>query len=372
MEDRLITVAIHTYDRAIELKGYLEGEGINCVLQNVNLSNPVIASGVRVRIKETDLPKALRLIENVEIFTAHSAITELSGSKKRTILVPTDFSKLSEKACDLAFSIAKDHNAEVVLLHSFVDPSMTASIQLSDNLDFNIEETEMLETVAKDAENRMRELSELLRSRIKNGELPAVKFSRKIVEGLPEEAINNYAKEESPVLIVMGTRGMDKKERELIGSITAEVLDTCRSQILTISEKVDFANLDDVKNVVVFCTLDQGDLIAIDAVSRFCKNKALNVTLVVIPAKKQQINAEGAAEGLLKYCKEHYAGCNFSVKFFPIKSVAEDFNTLLKERDIDLYAVPNKKKNAFARLFNPGLAHRLLFRTDTPMIVIPV
>ena len=41
---RLITVAIHTYDRAIELKNLLEKEGIEVLLQNVNLEHPTVSS----------------------------------------------------------------------------------------------------------------------------------------------------------------------------------------------------------------------------------------------------------------------------------------------------------------------------------------
>lgn len=66
--DRFITIAIHTYDKAHELKTILECEGLEVVLQNVNLSTPVVSSGIRVRIHESDLPMALRLIENIEIF----------------------------------------------------------------------------------------------------------------------------------------------------------------------------------------------------------------------------------------------------------------------------------------------------------------
>ena len=35
--NRLITVAIHTFDRAVELKNTLEEEGIEVKLHNVNL-----------------------------------------------------------------------------------------------------------------------------------------------------------------------------------------------------------------------------------------------------------------------------------------------------------------------------------------------
>ena len=53
--DKLITVAIHTYAKALILKTMLENEGIQVVINNVNLIQPVVSAGVRVRIKEKDL-----------------------------------------------------------------------------------------------------------------------------------------------------------------------------------------------------------------------------------------------------------------------------------------------------------------------------
>ena len=46
-KDRLITLAIHTYPKALILKGVLESQGIAVVIQNVNLLKPVISPGVR-------------------------------------------------------------------------------------------------------------------------------------------------------------------------------------------------------------------------------------------------------------------------------------------------------------------------------------
>ena len=39
---------------------------------------------------------------------------------------------------------------------------------------------------------------------------------------------------------------------------------------------------------------------------------------------------------------------------------------------IKLIVVPNKKKNIFARLFNPGMAHRVVFDSNLPMLALPV
>ncbi len=70
---RFITVAIHTYERALSLRSILENEGIEVELNNVNLEVPGLSSGVRVRIREEDLPLALRIIENAELFGVNSS-----------------------------------------------------------------------------------------------------------------------------------------------------------------------------------------------------------------------------------------------------------------------------------------------------------
>ena len=75
-KDRLITLAIHTYPKALILKGVLESQGIAVVIQNVNLLKPVISPGVRVRINEKDLPHALeiRCLGNQKFLTNHRKI----------------------------------------------------------------------------------------------------------------------------------------------------------------------------------------------------------------------------------------------------------------------------------------------------------
>ena len=64
MEDKLVTLAILTYANAQILKNVLANEGIEAYIHNVNLIQPVISSGVRLRIKESDLPHALQIIES--------------------------------------------------------------------------------------------------------------------------------------------------------------------------------------------------------------------------------------------------------------------------------------------------------------------
>ena len=371
MDDRLITVAIHTYERAVDLKELLEAEGIAASLQNVNLSQPVVASGVRVRIRENDLPLALRIIENAEIF-APTALKEHHMRHKGVVLVPVDFSEHSMTACRLAFNIASLHRTEIVLLHSYVDPAVTGTLQLSDALDYDVTATELRATFEKEAEKRMTSLGDTLRKEIKDGKLPPVKFTSETVEGVAEDVINEFAKNHNPMVIVMGTRGAETKERELVGSVTAEVLDTCRVPVFTIPATVNKTSMSSFKHIAFFCSLDQEDILALDALSRMFESEHLDITLVNIPSKKQKFDIREPFNALLHYCRSHYPSYDFRMEILTLKSVEEDFAAVTARHTTELIAVPNKKKNVFARLFNPGIAHRLLFKSDIPMIVVPV
>ncbi len=101
---RFITVAIHTYERALSLRSILENEGIEVELNNVNLEVPGLSSGVRVRIREEDLPLALRIIENAELFGVNSSGTAQTLS--HTIMIPVDLSENSFKAASVGVRLA--------------------------------------------------------------------------------------------------------------------------------------------------------------------------------------------------------------------------------------------------------------------------
>ena len=173
----------------------------------------------------------------------------------------------------------------------------------------------------------------------------------------------------------MGTRAAEKKESELIGSVTAEVLDSCRVPAFTVPETVEENFFPKIKRVAFFCNLDQEDLLALDTLYRYFPDRKLEITLMAVPQRrslKRPFFSKGTEENLLKYCREHYSEYTFEVspKVMPVN--AEQFREEAGHHDYDLLCMPNKHKNVVARVFNPSLAHRILFRTDIPMVVVPV
>ena len=132
-EEKLVTLAILTYSKAQILKNVLENEGIESYIHNVNLIQPVISSGVRIRIKESDLPRALSIIES-SAWLAEGVVKEHvqdTEKKRKTaiILIPVDFSDNSFKACGFGINFAAQIKAEVVLMHVYFSPVYMPSLQ---------------------------------------------------------------------------------------------------------------------------------------------------------------------------------------------------------------------------------------------------
>lgn len=366
-EDRLITIAIHTYEKAVMLKTLLENEGVPVVLHNVNLVQPVVSSGVRVRIKEKDLPFALRVVENVDIFSR----SEHTSSHQK-IIVPIVFSENSMQAVSVAFNIAYINKTSIILLHSFLDPFLSGNIQLSNSSSYDLDIAVARKKLENDASDRMNIFSSKIREKIKIGEIPPVKFNAEIREGVPEDVITEYAKQTTPTLIVMCTRGTGKKEKELIGSVTAEVLDSCRFPVFSVPETIKIKNITEFQDVVFFANLDQDDILALDTLIRLLPSINLKISLVHIHDKKRNIGNIDAVNALQKYCTEHYHECVFSTKTIRPHAILDDYQNLNLNEKSSLIVIPNKKKNILARLFNPSIAHKMLFNADIPMMVIPV
>ena len=375
MSDRFITVAIHTYDKAISLRNLLESEGIEVEFRNVNIEHPVIASGVRVRIRENDLPLALRIIENREIFSVPTPVAGRQADPTKPILVPVDFSEHSLLALKAAFHLAHRHDTTIELLHTYIDPYVAGNMQLTDSLTYEIADAETRQQVEKTALTQMDHFTRSIRDMIKSGEIPPVKFTTNVVEGVPEDAITEYAKSHNPFMIVMGTRGSGRKERELIGSVTAEVLDKCRFTVLAIPECFNPSAAGySIKHILFFSNIDQEDILAMDTLYRILPATKACVTIASVPGKKRPFerNPKDGLKALQDYCVRNFKNFSFETENLSLDNIINEYTAIEAHQKIDLIVVPNKKKNIFSRLFNPSLAHRILFSTDIPMLVIPV
>ncbi len=370
-EQNLVTVAIHSYEKGLILKSILESEGIPAVIHGVSIIQPTVPGNVRVRINESDLPRALTIIEQVD-FTSHVESEEdiESVMLKDEILIPVDFSNYTMKTCEFGFNLAKDLNCKVMLLHSFYTPSYPMAVPFGDSFAIQTSDRDYYKDIKEKMEGEMKGLVDEIKERIAKKEIPDVEFSHILAEGLPEEEVISYSKKQRPKAIVMGTRGSNAKDLDLIGSVTAEVIDGSRTPIFAIPENSKDINIAQIKNIGFLTNFREREFKAFDIMMNFFSPYPVTVNLAHM-AKKGDVWDEIKLSGTQKYLKEQYPDLSIKYQLLDrnkqLEMVLEDF---VKENKIDLIAMSSSRRGLFTRIFNPGIARRMLFHSDTPLLVV--
>lgn len=371
MEEKLVTLAILTYAKAQILKNVLENEGIDTYIHNVNQIQPVVSSGVRVRIKESDLPHALKITES-SAWLSEEVVGEKTPKivkESNSVIIPVDFSNYSMKACEFGFNFAQSIGADVVLLHVYFTPIYATSLPYGDVFNYQLSDEENVRNILQKVHVDLNALSDKVKEKVASGEFPNVKYTCVLREGIPEEEILRYAKECHPKIIVMGTRGKNQKDIDLIGSVTAEVIERSRVPVLAIPENTSFKQFTEVRHIAFITNFDQRDLIAFDSLINSLRSFHFSVSLIHLAGVKDTWN-EIKLAGIKEYFQKQYP--NLEIQYNVVKN--DDFlNSLekyIKTNDIDVIALTSYKRNIFSRLFNPGIARKMIFHSDTPLLVI--
>lgn len=376
---RFITLAIHTYPHAVHLRKMLESHGVQARLENIGGLKLPVSVGVRVKIDPKDLPLALRIVESGDGY-AQAVIERKMAGLSGNVLIPVDFSEYSDIAVKVGFALARRLSLHPVILHTFVSPLFSGALGMAESADViqaeiatdeEMTEVQTASRLEREANRRMEKFVGQIKSRIEEGTLPDLTFSTLVEEGLPEEVILEYSRETPPALIVMATRGKNRKEEELVGSVTAEVLDSCRVPVFAVPENYRFSSIQAIRNLLFFCNLNQNDLLSIDSLMRMFSYPQVHVTLVPVNDRAGSAIRE-KVEALAGYLRDNYPAATFSTQVFGSKNFRNDMEAYIASESPELLVVPNKKKNIFSRLFNPGIAHKLLFERDLPLLALPV
>lgn len=374
MEDRLVTLAILTYAKAQILKNILENEGIESYIHNVNLIQPIVSSGVRVRIKESDLAKALQLMEESTWIADMVDVTEEESESKvkiKKVLVPIDFSNYSLKACEFGFSFANAIGAEVVLLHAYFSPIYSPTIPYGgEGFSFEVEQEKSIKTMLESVHIELNKLVDTIKEKIKVGEYPDLKFKCVLRDGVPEEEILRYIKKHEPVITVMGSRGSSQKELDLIGSVTAEVIDRSRGFVYVVPENAALKTFREVSKVVFMTNFDQRDLLAFDKLFHGFKESRRFVVSFVHLAEKNSSWDEVKLAGIKDYFQQHYPTVQCSYNLVQEDAILNNLESYVKQEKIDVICLTNYRRNLIARLFNPSIARKMIFHSNTPILVI--
>lgn len=138
--------------------------------------------------------------------------------KATKILVPTDFSTGGQQALQTAVSLAREQQAELILVHVEEPPMAYGGGEFY----YGLSEPN------RDQLQRMLNEIQIDDSR--------VIVRRKLLVGAPATAIVNFARDEGVDFIVMPTHGRTGLGRLLMGSVAEEVVRKAACPVLTVKQ----------------------------------------------------------------------------------------------------------------------------------------
>jgi nucleotide-binding universal stress UspA family protein len=287
-----------------------------------------------------------------------------------TVLIPIDYSDYSMRACEIGFEYAHRNNAKVVFLHAYYTSNIYSSLAyLGIKQEHRLDKESAAATLAR-AETEMQRLKEFIDDKIVGGELPDVKYDCILREGLPEDEINACANEQQPQLIVMGTRGKSRKNLDLIGSVTAEIIERTKAPLLTIPENVTFNSLKYAKHLAFAVSFNKHDLVAFERLTQLVKGYSPEIHLFNISTSHDEWN-EIRLTGTREYLQKLYPDMKIDFTVLADMDLLLAIEKFVQEKQIDLISLTTYRQSTITRIFNPGIARKMLFHTNTALLVVP-
>ena len=295
-----------------------------------------------------------------------------------SLLIPVDFSKKDLIAVEEGFALAFRLGLEVTLIHAtpipepYLYPQFPDDYNGTDTVDELIGEEEMIEESSMIADKGMKRLKDWIRQSVEEGKLPEINIHEVIAPGMPEEVICEYCSVAKPALVVMATRDREQRQEELVGSVTAEVVDNCRTPVWAIPEGYSFVRLENIVRLCSFCYLEGFDHLGIDFLMKMFSDPVVEIHLFPINDKLREDEIVDRMAALFKRLSERYPQAKFIGEEYTQGEMRQNAENLIDIDKIQMIIAPNKKRNFLARLFHPGLPHRILFENDLPLLAIPV
>lgn len=369
-KDQIFTLTVLPVEKAKMLQALLSGIGINAILEKQNIFQPIFSPGMVVKVHKNEIPAILDLLEKEPGYEDTFQINKYELQTPTTILVPIDFSDYSMRACRFAFDMAAKQKMEVKLLHAYFSPYFPTAFPDADTFNAEIEDGEIARELTERVNRQVKKFTADIRNKVLDGSLPDIPFDFIIREGIPEEEISRWSRQHKPRLIVMGTRGKDQKEVDLIGSVTAEVIDSSTIPVFAIPEDTLVRTIADIQRLAFVTNFDQRDLFGFDKLMQLNGFKDKPISFIYLTNKKNADQYDRILPSIVSYFDKNYPNLNATFGKIDEDELLHNTDEFIKDNHIDVLVLTTHKRNIFARLFNPSIAHKVVFHSDTPLLVI--
>ncbi len=270
-------------------------------------------------------------------------------------LVPVNFAPYTYNAIDYSIALAEHLQGEITLLYCYTH-------LLSEDENGNNEDTILSRDEA------MVQLQKLTEYIIRNSKDPYSIIVRvHVIEGYAEDAIHVFSEDYKPDLIVMGTKSKGETIKELLGSVTLDVINKVSSPVLAVPNNYKF-NIEKITNILFITDFEKCEYTSLHKLVKLVGAFETSIHSVQYCAGgKDKLDAENLKD-YVEYCKSTYRNQEMACDYIYGNDIIEASKEYIHNNQIDLMAITRKKRNFISKMIHPSVTKRILFNAEIPTL----
>lgn len=270
----------------------------------------------------------------------------------KNILFPTDFSKNANHALTYALKIAKDFDANLHIINTYLLPYSQA-----------VPTTQKLLTALK--KSSITELTDYIKKIKSDVNYKDLKITVDAFEGNLINVVTDLEAEINYDLIVLGTKGASGIKEILIGSNAEQVVYHAKASVFVIPENASNFSFNNLALAVDLKEIK--DTAIVNSYLALCKKYDSKIQLITVNLKETLSDEEEDEKAKLISLFS-----NFNPSFHLINQVdvLEGLNNFIESNNLSALAVLSRKHSFIENIFHKSITDKLTCRFKIPIFVI--
>lgn len=276
----------------------------------------------------------------------------------KKILIPIDFSEHSEYALKTAATLAKKHNASLVVLHM---------MGLSEAVLTRDESQEMFEAIyyMKLAEKRFEDF-------LDKEYLEGIKIETTVQNYKEFHEINNVAENFEADLIVMGSHGASGLKEVFVGSNTEKVVRTSNIPVLVVKQSLtDFT----MNKVIFACDFNMDFIEPFKNAWNFFEKVGAAFQVVYVNTPEKFLSNQQMEERAFKFMLQtgiENADVFDNIVYYSDYRLEHGIYAFSNKFNADLVVIPTHGRRGLAHYFSENIGEAIVNHSDLPIMTFKV
>ncbi len=268
------------------------------------------------------------------------------------IFVPVDFSDYTINTVNYALKLSQKIPSVITLISCYPPIKENGDAELS----------------KKSIEEQLVLLKQELEKQLILNENARISILTRIVKGYPEDVLVEMSVSEEPDVIIMGTRSKGETIKELLGSITSDVITNANVPVLAVPANASF-DIDKVSHILFVTDFNNADYRSFHKLIRLISPFQTKIHAVHFKPGEQDKWDRKRLDEMRLYCHQTYRNYHIEFSFIAGEEFIESLDSFIVDNSIELIAMTRRKRNMISKILHPSITRKILFHTDIPLLV---